>query len=230
MSNVRLIAVSRPVIDDLSTTDQLLAFCARVSSTANQLNHETGPKLIASLIRRKEWSPLEMVSATVEITTTRDIARQILRHRSFSFQEFSQRYAAVEDEFVKRETRLQDNKDRQNSLPSDDELLDRQWQNAQDRLSAHTMEVYGWALTAGIAKEVARAVLPEGMTPSKLYMAGTLRSWIHYLMLRCDRKTQKEHRDIAFQIAWALCGEFPIINDVLDQIGDQASAEAQTKV
>jgi thymidylate synthase (FAD) len=217
---VRLIAVTKPVIDDLETTEQLLAFCARVSSTANQLNHETGPKLIASLIRRKEWSPLEMVHATVEIHTTRDIARQLLRHRSFSFQEFSQRYAAVEDAFVPREARLQDTKDRQHSLPNEDESLERQWRNAQERSAAHSMEVYTWALVNGLAKEVARSVLPEGMTPSKLYMAGSLRSWVHYIGLRCDRKTQKEHRDIAFQIAWALCADFPIINTVLDWVGD----------
>jgi thymidylate synthase (FAD) len=217
---VRLIAITKPVINDLETTEQLLAFCARVSSTANQLNHETGPKLIASLIKRKEWSPLEMVSATVEIMTTRDIARQILRHRSFSFQEFSQRYAKVEDEYVHREARMQDHKDRQNSTPADDVGLAAWWDEAQGIHAVNTVELYDEALARGIAKEVARAVLPEGMTPSKLYMAGNLRSWIHYIMLRCDRKTQKEHQAIAFQVAWALCNEFPIINTVLDWVCD----------
>lgn len=222
---VRLIAVSRPVIDELETTEQLLAFCARVSSTANQLKHATGPKLIASLIKRKEWSPLEMVSATIEITTTRDIARQILRHSSFSFQEFSQRYAKVEDEYVHREARMQDHKDRQNSTPADDADLAAWWDEAQGIHAVNTQELYDEALARGLAKEVARSVLPEGMTPSKLYMAGTLRSWIHYLMLRCDRKTQKEHRAIAFQIAWELCREFPIINTVLDWVGDGPTDE-----
>lgn len=226
MNEVRLIGVTKPVVEELNTSEQLLAFCARVSSTANQLNHETGPRLIASLIRRKEWSPLEMVSATVEIYTTRDIARQILRHRSFSFQEFSQRYAEVKEDFVKRETRVPHPTDRQMSLPCEDEALDRQWQNAQDRLAAHARDTYTWAISAGVAKEVARSVLPEGMTPSRLYMAGTLRSWIHYIGLRCDIKTQKEHRDVAFQIAWALCAEYPVINDILDQIGDPAGAQS----
>lgn len=219
MNNVRLIGVTRPVIDDLQTSEQLLAFCARVSSTANQLNHETGPRLIASLIKRQEWSPLEMVSATLEIVTTRDIARQILRHRSFSFQEFSQRYAKVEDEYVHREARMQDHKDRQNSTPADDADLAAWWDEAQGIHAVNTQELYDEALARGLAKEVARSVLPEGMTPSKLYMAGTLRSWIHYIGLRCDRKTQKEHRDVAFQVAWELCREFPIINDILDQVG-----------
>lgn len=229
MNDVRLIGVTKPVIDELSTSEQLLAFCARVSSTANQLNHETGPKLIASLIRRKEWSPLEMVSATLEINTTRDIARQILRHRSFSFQEFSQRYAKVDDDFVIRETRLQDNKDRQNSLANDDEDLDAWWQTAQLNIKQHVRGIYDTALEIGIAKEVARSILPEGMTPSRLYMAGTLRSWIHYIGLRCDIKTQKEHRDVAFQVAWALCAEFPIINEILDQVGEAVSQDASAK-
>lgn len=212
---VRLIAISRPVIDDVPGTAELLAFCARVSSTANQLNHETGGKLLRSLVTRKEWSPLEMVSATFEIETTRDIARQILRHRSFSFQEFSQRYAAVVEPPVFREARLQDHKDRQNSLETDDAGLEAQWQEKQRALSDLTGIVYQWALDNGIAKEVARAVLPEGMTPSRLYMAGTLRSWIHYLDLRCDRKTQKEHREIAQSISDILKGELPDLADLL---------------
>ena len=159
--SVRLIAISRPVIDDVPGTAELLAFCARVSSTANQLNHETGGKLLRSLITRKEWSPLEMISLTMEVETTRDIARQILRHRSFSFQEFSQRYAAVVEPPVFREARLQDYKDRQNSLETDDDDLEAQWAKAQ-RFAADTAQhAYQWALDNGIAKEVARAVLPE---------------------------------------------------------------------
>lgn len=213
--SVRLIAISRPVIDDVPGTAELLAFCARVSSTANQLNHETGGKLLRSLITRKEWSPLEMISLTMEVETTRDIARQILRHRSFSFQEFSQRYAAVVEPPVFREARLQDYKDRQNSLETDDDDLEAQWAKAQ-RFAADTAQhAYQWALDNGIAKEVARAVLPEGMTPSRLYMAGTLRSWIHYLDLRCDRKTQKEHREIAQMCSDIIKRELPDLEDLL---------------
>lgn len=216
MSNhVRLIAISQPVIEDVPGPAELLAFCARVSSTANQLNHETGGKLLRSLVRRKEWSPLEMISLTMEITTTRDIARQILRHRSFSFQEFSQRYAAVEDGPVYREARLQDHKDRQNSLPVDDAALTEWWQNAQQDAAFTTDILYCEALGRGIAKEVARAVLPEGITSSKLYMAGTLRSWIHYTDLRCDPKTQKEHRLIAEQCRDVICEALPDLRDVV---------------
>jgi thymidylate synthase (FAD) len=217
---VRLIAISRPVIDEVPGTPELLAFCARVSSTANQLNHETGGRLLRSLVARKEWSPLEMVSLTVEIDTTRDIARQILRHRSFSFQEFSQRYAKVEDQFVTREARLQDAKDRQNSIEINPNVpgpigLESWWKDEQRRVSTVAHEVYENALREGIAKEVARAVLPEGMTPSRLYMAGTLRSWLHYCALRCDRKTQKEHREIAIACRDILVEQFPDLADVI---------------
>lgn len=194
---VRLIAISRPAIDEVPDTPSLLAFCARVSSTANQLNHETGGKLLRSLVRRREWSPLEMVSLTMEIVTTRDIARQILRHRSFSFQEFSQRYAAVTERPMLREMRMQDANDRQNSLECDDDDLSSFWAAAQEDIAGRAQGLYDAAVSAGIAKEVARSVLPEGMTVSRLYMAGTLRSWIHYVQLRADRKTQKEHRLIA---------------------------------
>lgn len=213
--SVRLIGITRPVIDEVPDSSSLLAFCARVSSTANQLSHETGGKLLRSLINRKEWSPLEMISLTMEIETTRDIARQILRHRSFSFQEFSQRYAAVVEPPVIREARLQDTKDRQNSLETDDHDLDAEWRRCQVELHRSADSVYRWALSQGIAKEVARAVLPEGMTPSRLYMAGTLRSWVHYLELRCDRKTQKEHRDIALTISSIIRGELPDLADLL---------------
>lgn len=212
---VRLIAVTQPVVDGIPDSAALLAFCARVSSTANQMNHETGGKLLRSLVKRKEWSPLEMVSLTMEIETTRDIARQILRHRSFSFQEFSQRYAEVVDPPVLREARLQDTKDRQNSLSTDDIALDGWWADAQDQFSQRAEDLYKQALDRGIAKEVARAVLPEGMTMSRLYMAGTLRSWIHYCHLRCDAKTQKEHRLIAEACRDAICSAFPDLADVI---------------
>lgn len=213
--SVRLIAISRPVIKDVPGTAELLAFCARVSSTANQLTHETGGKLLRSLVTRKEWSPLEMVSLTMEIETTRDIARQILRHRSFSFQEFSQRYAAVVEPPVFREARLQDHKDRQNSIETDDGDLETWWQQEQECVASSLATLYRSALSRGIAKEVARAVLPEGMTPSRLYMAGTLRSWIHYLDLRCDRKTQKEHRAIAQAASDIIRRELPDLADLL---------------
>lgn len=212
---VRLVGITKPVIDDVPGPAELLAFCARVSSTANQLNHETGGKLLRSLVRRKEWSPLEMISLTMEIETTRDIARQILRHRSFSFQEFSQRYAAVVEPPVFREARLQDTADRQNSLDSDDPVVAGWWQEAQQHIATQIAGVYQMALDRGIAKEVARAVLPEGMTPSRLYMAGTLRSWIHYLDLRCDRKTQKEHRLIAEACRNIIVAELSELADVI---------------
>jgi len=215
--SVRLIAISRPVISDVPGTAELLAFCARVSSTANQLNHETGGKLLRSLVNRKEWSPLEMISLTMEIETTRDIARQILRHRSFSFQEFSQRYAVVDEPPVLREARLQDTKDRQNSLPTDDAIIGRDWLHNQQNVWDTAMEAYQDALNRGIAKEVARSVLPEGMTMSRLYMAGTLRSWIHMLDLRCDRKTQKEFRVLAFKMRDIIADQIPEIADLLPQ-------------
>lgn len=215
--SVRLIGITQPVIDDVPGPAELLAFCARVSATANQFNHETGGRLLRSLIRRKEWSPLEQVSLTMEIVTTRDIARQILRHRSFSFQEFSQRYAAVVEPPVLREARLQDTKDRQNSLPTDDETLARWWADEQAGLAAYNASVYQQALDRGIAKEVARAVLPEGMTPSRIFMAGSLRSWLHYVMLRADYKTQLEHRLIAEDCRSILIERFPALKDVIHE-------------
>lgn len=212
---VRLISISRPVLTDVPGTADLLAFCARVSSTANQMNHETGGKLLRSLVKRKEWSPLEMISLTVEIETTRDIARQLLRHRSFSFQEFSQRYAEVTEPPVLRECRMQDGRDRQNSLDTDDAILVAWWERAQNQAARWTSDIYREALSRGIAKEVARAVLPEGMTPSRLYMAGTLRSWLHYCDLRCDGKTQREHRLIALACRAILVGQLPELADVI---------------
>ncbi|WP_231289873.1 FAD-dependent thymidylate synthase [Komagataeibacter europaeus] len=212
---VTLTGITKPMVPGVDTAAQLLAYCARVSSTANQMNHETGPKLLRFLVERKEWSPLEMVSLTMEIETTRDIARQILRHRSFSFQEFSQRYAVVDDCPVFREARLQDHKDRQNSIETDNEELAGGWEDMQARVNIAADDAYSWALENGIAKEVARAVLPEGMTLSRLYMAGTLRSWMHYCALRCERKAQKEHREIAFDVADILREQFPDIADMI---------------
>lgn len=194
--------------------ENLVAYMARVSNPANQDNKETAAKLLQYLVRNKHWSPFEMVSACVEIETTRDIARQILRHRSFAFQEFSQRYA-VATGFETGETRLQDTKNRQNSLLNEDRELDDQWQRAQKDLIDHSTKVYQWALNNNIAKEVARKVLPEGLTTSRMYMTGTLRSWIHYLQVRLDPATQKEHREVAQQILVALQKDFPNILEVL---------------
>jgi thymidylate synthase (FAD) len=195
----------------------LVAYCARVSNPANQNNTQTNEKLIRYLIKNKHWSPLEMVSICLEIETTRDIARQILRHRSFSFQEFSQRYANAVDElgFVNREARLQDTKNRQNSIETDDLKLAEQWENMQDFLIEHAEGAYKWAIENGIAKEQARAVLPEGMTKSRMYMNGTLRSWVHYIQLRSGNGTQKEHREVAIACAKAIEPIFPMITEFL---------------
>lgn len=211
MHSAKLIGHTQPSGDTshMTSGQQLLAYCARVSSSTNQDNHATGPRLIRSLIRRQEWSPLEMVSVTMEITTTRDIARQILRHRSFSFQEFSQRYAEVTDELVLREARDQDPTDRQSSTPTVEGGVKDWWLRAQVSHREHCMQMYKAALQMGIAKEVARAILPEGMTPSKLYMAGTLRSWVHYVGLRTTPGTQREHQLVAASCWSILCDLFP---------------------
>ena len=221
---VRLIGITKPVVDDIPGPAELLAYCARVSSAANQNNHETGAKLLRSLVRRKEWSPLEMVSLTIEIVTTRDIVRQILRHRSLSFQEFSQRYAVADDQPVLREARMQHPTDRQMSVTNDNVNLAAEWQAMQDQAYMYANGAYTWALRRGIAKEVARAVLPEGMTLSRLYAAGSLRSWLHYAWLRADEKTQKEHRLIAEQVREILCDRFPDLRDVI--MGDEDKAAA----
>ncbi len=199
--------------EHFKTPSDLIAFCARVSNPSNQMNNETNDKLLAYLIRNKHWSPFEMVNACLEIVTTRDIARQILRHRSFAFQEFSQRYAnPLQDlQFITREARLQDTKNRQNSIETDDENLQTSWEYAQNRVIEAAKEAYTRAIAKGIAKEQARAVLPEGLIQSKLYMNGTLRSWFHYVALRADNGTQKEHRDIAIECATALEEIFPSI-------------------
>ena len=213
---VKFISYSTPTkefIDDgIDNAQELVAFCARVSNPSNQLNTETSEKLIKYLIKNAHWSPLEMVSACLEIETTRDIARQILRHRSFSFQEFSQRYAnPVKDlEFVTREARLQDLKNRQNSIETDDEEITNMWIKKQEDLIENAKETYNWAIKNGIAKEQARAVLPEGNTVSRMYMNGTLRSWIHYIELRSGNGTQKEHMDIALACAEVVAKIFPM--------------------
>jgi len=194
---------------------ELVAYCARVSNPANQTNTDTSEKLIRYLIKHRHWSPLEMVSACLEIETTRDIARQILRHRSFSFQEFSQRYAVADLGFEYKETRLQDTKNRQNSIEIDDAALSSAWQLKQQRVVETVQEVYDWALRNGIAKEQARAVLPEGITTSRLYMQGTLRSWLHYIELRSGPETQKEHREVAQACAGALESIFPMVTEFL---------------
>jgi thymidylate synthase (FAD) len=223
---VKLISSSKPsrqlVSEGLYDAQELIAFCARVSNPSNQMNMETADKLIKYLVKHKHWSPLEMVSACLEVETTRDIARQILRHRSFSFQEFSQRYAdPTQDlDFVIREARLQDTKNRQNSIELDmnnDEhrQIAYQWENLQRDLIEKTKAVYGWAVKKGIAKEQARAILPEGNTISRLYINGTLRSWIHYIELRSEGGTQKEHREIAVECAKVIAEVFPLAKDFI---------------
>ena len=221
---VRLVSYSQPAEDFaiLEDMQDLVAYCARVSNPANQLNLETSERLINYLIKHAHWSPLEMVSATVEIETTRDIARQILRHRSFSFQEFSQRYAdpTKDLDFVTRETRLQDTKNRQNSIDIDinnteHRALDRLWKEHQQDVLIAAKNAYTWAIQNGIAKEQARAVLPEGLTVSRLYMSGTLRSYIHYLQLRCANGTQKEHVEVARAVAEAISNIFPMTKDLI---------------
>lgn len=190
----------------------LIAYCARVSNPSNQNNTETNEKLVNYLVKHKHWSPLEMVSVCMEIETTRDIARQLLRHRSFSFQEFSQRYAdpTKDLEFVNREARLQDPKNRQNSIPTEDGRLYEKWNMKQREVINKAIEVYKWAIANGIAKEQARSVLPEGNTVSKLYVNGTLRSWIHYIELRSGNGTQKEHMELAIEVANAIARIFPL--------------------
>jgi thymidylate synthase (FAD) len=187
--------------------EELVAYMARVSNPENQDKKETAPKLLKYLANNKHWSPFEMVNVCMEIETTRDIARQILRHRSFSFQEFSQRYAVAND-YALSEVRLQDDKNRQNSLPTEDRELQRWWDEMQRTLIAQVRGVYGAALNNGIAKEVARKLLPEGLTMSRMYMNGTLRSWMHYVDIRCDAATQKEHRDVADKCKAILKTEF----------------------
>lgn len=221
---VALVSSSQPSAELASqgivNAQELVAFCARVSNPSNQTNIDTSEKLIRYLIKHKHWSPLEMVSACLEIETTRDIARQILRHRSFSFQEFSQRYAIADLGWELKETRLQDTKNRQNSialsgLTLKEQNLIEQWKHKQEQLICDAEYAYDWAIENGIAKEQARAVLPEGLTVSRLYMQGTLRSWLHYIELRSGPETQKEHRQVAQACAGALESIFPMISEFL---------------
>jgi thymidylate synthase (FAD) len=213
---VKLISYSQNENQD-SLLDQI-AYAARVSNPSNQNNKETSEKLVRYLIRENHWSPLEMVSACIEIETTRDIARQILRHRSFSFQEFSQRYAnPVEDlDYVEREARMQDTKNRQNSVDNADSYIKERWEEEQAKVHLATRTAYQWAIDNGIAKEQARAVLPEGNMGSRLYMNGTLRSWVHYIELRSGHGTQKEHMEIARACADALSPVFPMIKEFVN--------------
>jgi len=197
--------------------EDLIAYMARVSAPENQGNKETGPKLVKYLIKHKHWSPLEMVNVCMEIETTRDIARQILRHRSFSFQEFSQRYAVATD-FELSEARLQDNKNRQNSLVTDNAEIQNWWNAAQLRVQSEAELMYRAALEKGIAKEQARKLLPEGLTMSRMYMNGTLRSWLHYVDIRCDEATQKEHREVAMKCREELAKLFPNVMEVMNAV------------
>jgi thymidylate synthase (FAD) len=210
---VELLSYTQPAQHFAENLTELIAFCARVSNPSNQANHETSDKLIRYLIKHQHWSPLEMVNICLEIETTRDIARQILRHRSFSFQEFSQRYAVADLGFEFKEARLQDEKNRQNSIEVDDAKLQMNWETQQDYVIAAAQKTYRWALEHGIAKEQARAVLPEGITVSRLYMNGTLRSWVHYIQLRSGVETQKEHREIALACVDAIEPIFPMITE-----------------
>lgn len=204
----------------LDNIQDLIAYCARVSNPSNQANTKTTTKLLSYLIKHKHWSPFEMASACLEVDTTRDIARQLLRHRSFSFQEFSQRYADIRDlgdDFVLREARLQDTTNRQNSTPTENTELIHMWDDKQEELIEKVKEVYNWAIENGIAKEQARAVLPEGLTKSRLYVNGTIRSWIHFIELRSGNGTQKEHMELARAIALAISQIYPNITNFVQE-------------
>lgn len=220
--NVKLVSYSKPteefVAEGLTDLQDLIAFCAKVSNPSAQINSETSERLIKYLIKHQHWSPLEMVNATLEIETTRDIAHQIVRHRSFAFQEFSQRYAnpaEMGEQFVTREARLQDTKNRQNSVEVDsEEDIHHAWASVQQGVIDKAKEAYDWAIASGIAKEQARVVLPEGCTKTRLYMNGTIRSWVHYIELRGANGTQKEHMDIAKACAKVIAEIFPLMNDL----------------
>jgi thymidylate synthase (FAD) len=224
--DVKLVSYSQPTNEfkslGLEDAQELIAYCARVSNPANQFNTETSEKLIRYLVKHQHWSPLEMVSACIEIVTTRDIARQILRHRSFSFQEFSQRYAdpTKDLDFVLRAARLQDTKNRQNSVEldmsdEDHRFIASEWNARQQAVIDLVKENYAWAVGCGIAKEQARAILPEGNTVSRLYMNGTLRSWCHFIELRSANGTQKEHQEVAQACAQVIAQIFPMAQDLV---------------
>lgn len=219
MSEVNLISISKPSeYTGCTTAEELVAWAARVSNPSNQNNTETAPRLVRYLIRNKHWSPLEICHVVLEVKTTRDIARQILRHRSFSFQEYSQRYADPTKDlgFVAREARLQDPKNRQNSVEIDDENLQDDWEEIQNLAAGAALDAYHWAIEHGIAKEQARSVLPEGMTESVLLVSGTLRSWLHYIDLRTEVGTQKEHRIVAEQCKTIIAEQFPDIAEAME--------------
>lgn len=216
--NVKLIAISKPATPECTSASELISFCARVSNPNNQANHQTSDRLLMYMADNHHWSPFEMAHMVLEIETSRDIARQILRHRSFSFQEFSQRYAHVSEIAEPRHARLQDSKNRQSSieLSESQSSLNNWWITAQENVLAASRHAYKLAIDKGIAKEVARAVLPEGLTKSRLYMAGTIRSWIHYCQLRCANGTQKEHREIAFACREILLEQFPALTRLFE--------------
>jgi thymidylate synthase (FAD) len=222
MNTAKIIAVTQPLIDNENgvrmTPDEFIAYCARVSNPSNQMNSLTAPKLLRYCAKHKHWSVFETVSITMSIETTRDIARQILRHRSFSFQEFSQRYADPTQDlgFVTREARLQDMKNRQNSIETEDDYLKIHWNQRQKDLQDMVKTTYNWAIEKGIAKEQARSVLPEGLTVSRMYMNGTLRSYIHWCQIRTGPETQKEHREIALDAWYQITEQFPSLKDCLD--------------
>ena len=220
---VKLVGCTQPTDEfkeeGMGDVQDLISFCARVSNPSNQMNMETTKKLLNYLAKHKHWSPFEMASATMEIETTRDIARQMLRHRSFAFQEFSQRYADPNefgDSFVLREARLQDTKNRQNSIDNVDPRLEGEWRMRQQDVIDKAKEHYNWAIENGIAKEQARAVLPEGNTKSRLYMQGSIRSWVHFIELRSGNGTQKEHIEVAKACAEAITKIFPMVNDFVE--------------
>ena len=219
--NVKLVSYSQPtqefINEGLENVQDLIAFCAKVSNPAAQINKETSERLIKYLIKHQHWSPLEMANATLEIETARDIAHQIVRHRSFAFQEFSQRYAEpseMGEMFVVREARLQDTKNRQNSIETEDTILSDKWEEMQQDVMYTAGKAYEWAINNGIAKEQARAVLPEGLTKTRLYMNGTIRSWVHYIELRSANGTQKEHMEIAIECAKAIAKIFPLVEEL----------------
>jgi thymidylate synthase (FAD) len=219
----KLIGYTQPVdgaVEGLEDVQDMIAYCAKVSNPKGQMNLQTSGRLLEYLITHKHWSPFELCSATIEVETTRDIARQFLRHRSFAFQEFSQRYAdpgSLDDTFVVRDARLQDEKNRQNSVECEDDYIKERWEEEQLQVILKAKQAYDWAIDNGIAKEQARAVLPEGNTKSKLYANGTIRSWIHYVELRSANGTQKEHMELAREIGCAIHAIFPMIEDFINE-------------
>lgn len=216
---VTLVALTVPTVPGVTSPEEFIAYAAKVSNPENQINSETAPRLMKYLIKNKHWSPFEMVHMVIEIKTTRDIARQILRHRSFSFQEFSQRYAdATQLGFTNSEARLQDSNNRQNSIELENITLQQEWLEQQDKVLNAVLEAYEWAAQNGIAKEVRRKVLPEGLTNSTMYMSGTLRSWIHYVLERKQASTQKEHRAISLEILPIIQQQFPAIASILEDL------------